>query len=64
MDQAPTRISLKTSTPQKSDAMPAGTVVMMGKDTGSERVLLAMNQHAVATAHMMPDATPGRMALG
>ena len=59
-----TLISLKMQTPQKREAKAPGTVVMMGKATGSDSTLLAMNQHPVATAHMMPEAMAGSITLG
>ena len=59
-----TVISLKMQTPQKREAKAPGPVVMMGKATGSDSTLLAMNQHPVATAHMMPEAMAGRITLG
>lgn len=40
------------------------TEVMMGKLTASERAEFAMNHAASATAHMIPEAMPGKMADG
>jgi hypothetical protein len=53
-----TLISLKMQTPQKREAIPPGTVLMMGKATGSDSALFATNQHPVATAHIKPDTIP------
>ena len=40
------------------------TAVMIGKLTLSSRVAFAMNHAASATAHMIPDTRPGKMACG
>lgn len=54
---------MKSKTPQP-DAISAGPVLMIGNDTGSERASLATKKHAVATAHMTPDNSPGNITVG
>jgi hypothetical protein len=36
-------------------------VLMMGKVTGSDRALLAMNQQPAADAHITPDTAPSQV---
>lgn len=51
-------------TPQNNEAMAEGAVETMGNETASEISALAMNQQAVAMAHIIPEMMPGNIVSG